>query len=30
MEDEFKIEKKRVYRLETLKNQEVEPDLTSD
>ena len=30
MEDEFKVEKKRIYRLETLKNQEVEPDLPSD
>ena len=29
MEDEFKIEKKRVYRLETLKDQALEPDLTS-
>lgn len=30
MEEEFKVEKKRVYRLETLENQDLEPDLPGD
>ena len=27
MEEEFKVEKKRVYRLETLKNKALEPEM---
>ena len=30
MEEEFKVEKKRVYRLETLENKDLEPDLPGD
>jgi len=30
MEEEFKVEKKRVYRLETLKNLDLEPDMPGD